>query len=120
MASGEKKRITPHLGPALSFHGFAEELVDSGLIPASLALQPGQHIGVHANRHRLLDGAIKFSHQDAILKDGATFTPKPRMMTPTPQGIREILRQEPQDDTSLCLRMTATAAFRRVQVKVSF
>jgi hypothetical protein len=26
------------LGPALSFHGFAEELVDSGLISAALAL----------------------------------------------------------------------------------
>src|ERR1700676_2837864 len=48
--------------PALPFHGFAEELVDSGLISTSLALEPGEHIGVHANRHRLLDGAIKLSH----------------------------------------------------------
>ena len=57
MASGEKKRITPLLCPALPFHGLPQELVDPGLISASLALQPGQDIGIHANRHRLLDGA---------------------------------------------------------------
>jgi hypothetical protein len=36
VASDGKKRVTPLLSLALSFHGFAEELVDSGLISASL------------------------------------------------------------------------------------
>ena len=44
------------LGPPIPFHGFAKELVDPGLVSASLALQPSQHIGVHANRHWLLMG----------------------------------------------------------------
>jgi hypothetical protein len=36
------------LRPPPPFHGFTQELVDPGLVSASLALQPGQHIGIRA------------------------------------------------------------------------
>src|SRR6266852_5899117 len=50
------------LRPPSPFHGFTQELVDPGLVSASLALQPGQHIGIPANRHRLSDEAVKLPH----------------------------------------------------------
>src|SRR6266403_1417805 len=42
------RRLRP---PPLPFHGFTQELVDPCLVTTSLALQPRQPIGIHANRH---------------------------------------------------------------------
>src|SRR6266852_2656653 len=51
--------------PPLPFHGFTQQFVDPRLVTAPLALQPRQHIGIHANRHRPLDGAVKLPHHGA-------------------------------------------------------
>src|SRR5216683_7870367 len=53
------RRLRP---PPLPFHRFPQELVDPCLVTTPLALQPLQHIGVHADRHRPLDGTVKLPH----------------------------------------------------------
>src|SRR6266581_7168975 len=53
------RRLCP---PPLPFHRFPQELVDPCLITTPLALQPRQHIGVHADRHRPFDGTVKLPH----------------------------------------------------------
>src|SRR5260370_3281822 len=57
--------LLPLRPPPLPFHGFTQQFVDPRLVTASLALQPRQHIGIHANRHRPLDGAVKLPHHGA-------------------------------------------------------
>src|SRR5713101_7669760 len=53
------RRLRP---PPLPFHRFPQELVDPCLVTTPLALQPRQHIGVHADRHRPFDGTVKLPH----------------------------------------------------------
>src|SRR5947207_6189384 len=43
-------------------HLFSQWLVDSLLIALPAALQPRQHVCIHANRHWFLDRAVKFSN----------------------------------------------------------
>ncbi len=56
------RRLRP---PPLPFHRFPQELVDPCLVTTPLPLQPRQHIGVHADRHRPFDGTVKLPHHRA-------------------------------------------------------
>ena len=49
----------PYARRRFPLHGFTQELVDPRLVTTPLALKPRQHIGIHANRHRPLDGTVK-------------------------------------------------------------
>jgi len=45
--------LVPTLAPPL--HVLAQRLVHSRLVAAVLSLEPGEHVGVHADADRLLD-----------------------------------------------------------------
>jgi hypothetical protein len=46
----------------MTFHSFAQELVDSGLVTTPLGLEPGKHIGIEANGERLLYWPIELAY----------------------------------------------------------